>query len=140
MKKILFLVVVTTSLLSFGRPGPMPHSGHHRGPAPQIHRGPTPRPAPQIHRGPALKPAPRPHHSHHHGSAWGRGGRNFWPGFVGGVIGSTIVSSPVVMVTPPPPPPGPYARQVWIEAHYETQIVNGIYTQVWVPGRWVIVR
>ena len=25
------------------------------------------------------------HHHHHHHSYWGRGGRGFWPGFVGGV-------------------------------------------------------
>ena len=117
-------------LSALGRPGPMPH--------PSPHRGPAPRPALQIHRGPAPRPAPMPHRPHHYGSAWGRGRSNFWPGFVGGVIGSTIFS-PSVVVTPPPPP-GPYARQVWIEGHYETQIVNGIYTQVWVPGRWVIVR
>lgn len=120
-------------LSTLGRPGPMPHPGPHRGPAP--------RPALQIHRGPAPRPAPMPHHPHHHNSAWGRGGSNFWPGFVGGVvIGSTIFSPPVVVTPPPPPPPGPYARQMWIEGHYETQIVNGIYTQVWVPGRWVLVR
>lgn len=113
------------------------HQPPHR--APIIHRGPAPRPVLQIHRGPAPRPAPMPHHSHHHSSAWGRGGSNFWPGFVGGVIGSTIFSPPVV-VTPPPPPPGPYARQMWIEGHYETQIVNGVYIQVWVPGRWVLVR
>ena len=121
-------------LSALGRLGPMPHPGPHRGPAP--------RPVPQIHRGPAPRPAPMPHHPHHHhSSAWGRGGSNFWPGFVGGVvIGSTIFSPPVVVTPPPPPPPGPYARQMWIEGHYETQIVNGIYTQVWVPGRWVLVR
>ena len=86
------------------------------------------------------RPGPMPHHPHHHhNSAWGRGGSSFWPGFVGGVvIGSTIFSPPVVVT--PPPPPGPYARQVWIEGHYETQIVNGIYTQIWVPGRWVLAR
>jgi len=41
---------------------------------------------------------------HHHHGGWGRGGRNFWPGFVGGVVGgmvgSAIVSQPVVVSTP----------------------------------------
>ena len=32
----------------------------------------------------------RPVHRHCHGSAWGRGGRNFWPGFVGGIVGGAI--------------------------------------------------
>lgn len=31
------------------------------------------------------------HHHHHHGGWWGRGGRNFWPGFVGGVVGGALV-------------------------------------------------
>ena len=119
-------------LSALSHPGPMPHPGPHRGPAP--------RPVPQIHRGPAPRPAPMPHHPHHHSSAWGRGGSNFWPGFVGGFVGSTLVRPSVVVIPPPPPPPGPYARQMWIEGHYEIQIVNGIYTQVWIPGRWVIVR
>ena len=120
-KMLAIVMTVGLCLSALGHPGPMPHPGPHRGPAPI--------------------PAPMPHHSHHHNSAWGRGGSNFWPGFVGGLIGSTIFSpSAVVAPPPPPPPPGPYARQVWIEGHYETQIVNGICTQVWVPGRWVIVR
>ncbi len=41
----------------------------------------------------------RPHHHFnlprrvmHHGnhSFWGRGGRNFWPGFIGGLVGSIL--------------------------------------------------
>ena len=66
---------------------------------------------------------PPMHHSHgfHHGhSVWGRGGCNFWPGFVGGVVGGlvydavttpycrssvvvaspTVVSAPAVVATP----------------------------------------
>ncbi len=52
---------------------------------------------------------PRPHHPpvvhhHHHHSCWGRGGRNFWPGFVGGVVGgalaSTIIERDTVVVQP----------------------------------------
>ena len=45
---------------------------------------------------------------HHHGGGWGRGGCNFWPGFVGGLIGGAvtsaivepIVASPTVVATP----------------------------------------
>ena len=38
-------------------------------------------------------PGPAPMHVHHHGGHWGRGGRNFWPGFVGGVVGGAIIGS-----------------------------------------------
>ena len=50
-----------------------------------------------------FRPAPIRHH--HHGSVWGRGGSNFWPGFVGGVIGGVLADAvvspaPVVVTTP----------------------------------------
>lgn len=32
---------------------------------------------------------------HHHHGGWGRGGCNFWPGFVGGLVGGAIVNSVV---------------------------------------------
>ena len=44
------------------------------------------------------------HHFHgpyrHHHSCWGPGGRYFWPGFAGGLVGSMLYR-PI----PPPPPP-----------------------------------
>jgi len=48
----------------------------------------------------------RPCHPHWHGDRgwWGRGGRNFWPGFAGGVVGGIIgsaISSPTVVAAPP---------------------------------------
>ncbi len=53
----------------------------------------------------------RGHHHyshHHHHSFWGRGGRHFWPGFVGGIVGGTLLrgyttpiyTAPVVYSTP----------------------------------------
>ena len=33
------------------------------------------------------------HHHHYHGGYWGRGGRYFWPGFVGGVVGGVVGST-----------------------------------------------
>ena len=40
-----------------------------------------------------------PHHYHYH-SYWGPGGRYFWPGFAGGLVGS-------MLYRPLPPPPQP---------------------------------
>ena len=138
MKKTIASIAIALAISAFASPRAPFNVRHHHMPPPmhiQASR-PAPRPMP--------KPMPRPvvHHlaPHHSHSVWGPGGRNFWPGFIGGVVGSTLISQPAPVVIAAPPPPGPYARQVWIEGHYETQIVNGIYTQVWVPGRWVIVR
>ena len=33
---------------------------------------------------------PHHHFPHHHYGFWGHGGRHFWPGFVGGVVGGAI--------------------------------------------------
>ena len=61
------------------------------------------------HGGPRHCWGPRPHYyHHHHGGYWGPGGRNFWPGFVGGVIGGAVAStiidtSPTVVVQQPAP-------------------------------------
>lgn len=92
-------------------------------------------------------PAPR----HHHDSAWGRGGRNFWPGFVGGIVGgvvadtvlspsrTTVVTTPVVttpvvttpvVVNPAPVVVTPAPVVVAPTPVYTTQ-------QVWVEGRYV---
>ena len=60
------------------------------------------------HCGPHHGWGPRPHyyHHHYHGGYWGPGGRYFWPGFVGGVIGGAVAStiidtSPTVVVQQP---------------------------------------
>ena len=108
---------------------------------------------------------PRPvyHHYHHHGGWWGRGGCNFWPGFVGGVIGGAITStiidtSPTVVVqqpavvTQPVVVPQPVVtqpvvvqqpavvqqpQQVWVEGRYVDQVqANGSTVRIWQPGHY----
>ena len=89
------------------------------------------------------------HHAeyYHHGSFWGRGGRNFWPGFVGGAIGAAVVNAvtqPTVVVTPPAvvTTPQVVAPQVVTQPVVTQPVVTQpvqVYqpTQVWVPGQWV---
>ena len=74
---------------------------------------------------------------------WGRGGRYFWPGFVGGIVGGalydavvspTVVSpSPVVVSTPTV-----YASTtVWVEGRYVDQVqADGTIVRVWQPGHY----
>ena len=108
------------------------------------------------------------HHApyRHHGGAWGRGGRNFWPGFVGGVIGGavarTIVEPAPVFVTTPPvvttptvvtrpvvvqqpviqqtavvASPVTQVQNVWVEGCYVDQVqANGAVIRVWQPGHY----
>lgn len=51
---------------------------------------------------------PRDMHPPKHGfhvpkhSRWGKGGRGFWPGFAGGIIGGAV--RPIIAPLPPPPP------------------------------------
>lgn len=121
-------------------------------------------------RGPArggrghVRPAPVRHvHHHHRGSSWGKGGRNFWPGFVGGVVGgviadavisrpTTIVTTPTVVTTPVVTTPvvttpvvttpvvttPVYTTQnVWVEGRYVDQVqANGAVIRVWQPGHY----
>jgi len=91
MKKIVIaLLMCVVSIMCFARPGGGFHGGPHHGggrgfgPGPRFHHAPPP-----VHR------------YHHDGSFWGRGGRNFWPGFVGGIVGGTVVST--VWNNPPVP-------------------------------------
>ena len=75
MKKLVIAIVlaaVSTGAFAHGHRG-----GWHGGP----HHGGFRRPPP-IHHG--------YHHHHYHGGCWGRGGRYFWPGFVGGVVGGVV--------------------------------------------------
>ena len=109
---------------------------------------------------------PRPHYHHHHchGGYWGPGGRYFWPGFVGGVIGGAVAStivdaSPTVVVQQPavvtqpvvvqqPAPvvvqqPAPVVvqqpQQVWVEGRYVDQVqANGSTVRVWQPGHYEV--
>ena len=132
MKSLIISLSLILSISTFARPnGPRPGLGN-RPPS----RGPVPH---QV--------APRPHNN------WGHGGRDFWPGFVGGVVGgvvgTTIVNPPVVplapvVVTPTPvvvsspvviPPQPP--RKVWVEGRYIDQIQpNGTILRVWQAGHW----
>lgn len=101
--------------------------------------------------------APRHHHHHHHHhSTWGRGGRHFWPGFAGGVVGGiigrtltcssttvvttpTVVSAPAVVTTPVVVTPQPVAtvQSVWVEGRYVDQVqANGTLLRVWQPGHY----
>lgn len=87
------------------------------------------------------------HHAghYHHGSFWGRGGRNFWPGFVGGVVGAAVVSSvaqPSVVVTTPQVVAPQVVTQPVVTQPVVTQpvVAAPVYqqpTQVWIPGQWV---
>ena len=105
-------------------------------------------------------PPPRPvmHHHHHGGGVWGHGGRNFWPGFVGGVIGGAItrtivepapvvvttptVVTPTVVTTPTVVAPTVVApvtttQNVWVEGRYVDQVqANGTVVRVWQPGHY----
>ena len=127
-----------------------PHGGfggHHRGgPGPGFHHG-GPRPGPHFGPGPAF-------HHHHHYSGWGRGGRYFWPGFVGGVVGGaiynavaapstvvvstpTVVTTPSVVTTPVVATPVSTVQSVWVEGRYVDQVqANGVVVRVWQPGHY----
>ena len=85
-----------------------------------------------FHRGFGHGPAPV---RHHHGGVWGHGGRNFLPGFVGGVVGGmltrTVVAAPTVVA------PVATTQQVWVEGRYVDQVQpNGIVVRTWQPGHY----
>lgn len=97
------------------------------------------------------------HHGgyHHHGSWWGRGGRNFWPSFAGGVIGSavggwcyrgavvapTVVTTPTVITTPVVTVPQVVQPVTQIPVATTVQPYQYVpvetYRQIWVPGQIV---
>ena len=106
-------------------------------------------------------PGPMPMHVHHHGGHWGRGGRHFWPGFVGGVVGGAIVGAsfsrpvvvaqPAVVVAQPTvvaaqpvvvqqqvvAAPVAQVQNVWVEGRYVDQLQpNGTVLRVWSPGHY----
>ena len=134
-------------------------AGPHHGPG-GFHGGPRPG---MHHYGRFHHGGPRPFHHH---SYWGRGGRNFWPGFVGGVIGGalygavaappvvvstpTVVTTPAVVTTPTVVTTTPVvtvptvvttpvvtAPRVWVEGRYIDQIQpNGTVVRIWQPGHY----
>lgn len=102
------------------------------------------------HRGGYRTPPVVHHHGGlgHHGG-WGRGGRNFWPGFVGGVVGGviassfadTVVATPVVttpaVAVPAVATPVVAAPAVTTPVVVTTQPVVTHPVQVWVEGCYV---
>lgn len=140
MKKLIAVLSMLT-FVSLAAPGPGPRPG---GPGPGFRHAPAPG------RVIPARPAPMPHRNAP--SVWGRGGRNFIPGFAGGLIGSLI--APPIVVTPPPsvvvtPPPvvqspviiQPGYRAVWVEGRYVQQIQSdGTVIRVWRPGYYTYIQ
>ena len=130
MKKLIVaiaLVAASTGAFAHGWHGGPHHGGWHGG----YHHG--------WHGG----------YHHYHGGYWGPGGRYFWPGFVGGVVGSTIVrpcySETVVVepattvVTTPTVVQQPVVQRqpVWVEGRYVDQVqANGSTVRIWQPGHY----
>ena len=95
---------------------------------------------------------PRPHyyhHHHYHGGYWGPGGRYFWPGFVGGVIGGAVASTVIApretvivqqpaptVVTQPVVVQQPAVVQQPVVVQQQPVVVQQPQ-QVWVEGRYV---
>lgn len=142
MKKTAMLAAALFAAFSLmaGQGGPRPGDGGPGGRAPgglgriqpsrQMQPGPSP--------APRRSSPPRPKHD-----TWGKGGRNFWPGFVGGVIGAAVAPVPpappvpAVVVTPPAPPPPPGRVRVWISGCYVDEVQpNGAVVRRWVPGHY----
>ncbi len=157
MKKTFVAMAVVAGVLgAFAAP---PFGG--RGPRPG-HRPPAAfRPGGGCHR-----PMPPPPPPRHHHSCWGRGGRNFWPGFVGGVIGGavartvvspapvvvtspavvtapavvttpTVIAAPSVVTTPTVVAPATTVQNVWVPGRYVDQIQpNGTVVRIWQAGHY----
>ena len=107
MKKILVMMLVTAAAVGADA---RPHGGFGHHPPPM-------------------------HHHHHHGhSAWGRGGRHFWPGFVGGIVGGALVSrtvaapAPVVVTPAPVVVPEPVAEAAAEETGLENDELIAVIT------------
>lgn len=138
-KLIVALCVATVAVGAFAKP-------HGCGPRPG-------RPHAPMHR---RMPAPPHAHHHHKHSVWGRGGQNFWPGFVGGVVGGMIVEAttgphvvhetvvvqqqPAAVVVQPAPvvvQQTTTTERVWVEGRYVDQVEpNGTVVRVWQPGHY----
>ena len=122
MKKTIAIAAVALAISAFASPrAPFNVRRHHTPPPMHIQASrpaPRPMPRPVVHH-------LAPHHSH---SAWGPGGRNFWPGFAGGVISSAILMPPAPVLTPPLPRPHVFA--VWVEPVVEIRPVYDIYGNI----------
>lgn len=116
MKKLMMIAVFVPCVLLAHPPRPVPHAVH----IPVAHR---------ICR--SMPPSPPPRHHHH--SAWGRGGCNFWPGFTGALVGTTLLR------TLPPPQPVVAVSPVWIPPVYEWRPVYDMYGRV-LRNERVIIR
>jgi len=103
-KLMVALCVATVSIGAFAGPHGRPGPGH--------------RPAPVRRRA-----APPPIHHHKH-SVWGRGGSNFWPGFVGGFVGG-VVGGAVVEATA-----GPRVVQETVVVHQPVTTTTVVTTPV----------
>ena len=141
MKKTLVLAAALFAAFSLmaGPGGPRPGNG---GPGSRGPGGPGRSPAPRQMQ-PRPSPAPRhsaPQHPKH--DAWGKSGRNFWPGFVGGIIGAAVAPtppppSPAAVIAPPAPPPPPGRVRVWVSGCYVDEVQpNGVVVRRWVPGHY----
>jgi len=137
MKKLMIVAcIISSGLIAFGNPG---------GPAPRGHapahavRCPAPAPCRPV----PYRPAPHSHHHGHH-DFWGPGGRNFWPGFLGGVVGGAVTTaivnqpaSQTVVVANPTPVVVVQPQKVWVDGHYEDVVQpNGLLVRTWIPGHW----
>lgn len=148
MKDKMKAVAVLVAAVMCAAVGYAGHKGHRPGPRPAVRM---------------VKPPPHHHvhgHHHHKKSVWGRGGSNFLPGFVGGVVGGlvadavvtprekVVVTTPAVVVTPPvvvaqpapvvvQPVPSYTTQNVWVEGRYIDQVQpNGTVVRVWQPGHY----
>lgn len=124
---LLTIISLCVTISIWAAPAP---SRHHNN-RPIVHNTP-PKYGPRvsnIHR----PPAPAHNHAKHHYD------NNFWPGFVGGIIGSACVTPPPIIQTVPAPVivPAPVLTRVWIEGRYvDTVQPNGIIIRVWQPGHY----
>lgn len=110
MKNIaIVLGIALASIVCYARPMPPPQ---YR---------PAPRHPPVVRHLPRQTPP-----LHHYHSTWGRGGRNFWPGFTAGIVGSLLVPR----LPPPPPRPVVYVNQIWVPPVYETRPVYDAFGNI----------
>lgn len=110
------------------------------------------------------RPGPAPCHypsgCHRSCDWWGRGGRNFWPGFVGGLVAGAVtrtvvqptpvvvaqpavvttpvvITQPAVVAQPVVAQPVTTTQSVWVEGRYvDTVQANGSVVRTWQPGHY----
>ena len=140
-----------TCLARPGRCGPGPRGGF--GPRPAMHHGGFRHHGGFNHHGGFYHHGGYRHHGGHYRGGycgpryyggWGRGGRYFWPGFVGGVVGGafydavvgpTVVAPASVVVAPTTTVYAP--QTVWVEGRYVDQVqADGTIIRVWQPGHY----